>query len=130
MSGTRSRSCSPHTVTLSIYLIILPLSLQQGREFFIRFLGYNKTDTRRSNQYPTTSTYHLHDGLKLTFALHQASFCRLNNFNSPKFNKGKAFPLQAWSGPEGSRKLSFPDFMTTAKDGGEVVSLTHWPPLP
>ena len=24
--------------------------------------------------------------------------------------KGKAVPLQAWSGPEGSRKLRFPDF--------------------
>jgi hypothetical protein len=44
--------------------------------------------------------------------------------------KGKAVPLQAWSGPEGSRKLSFPDFMTTAQDGGKVVSLTHRPPLP
>ena len=44
--------------------------------------------------------------------------------------KGKAVPLQAWSGPEGSRKLRFPDFMTTAQDGGKVVSLTHWPPLP
>jgi len=42
----------------------------------------------------------------------------------------KAVPLQAWSGPEGSRKLRFPDFMTTAQDGGKVVSLTHWPPLP
>jgi len=42
--------------------------------------------------------------------------------------KGKAVPLQAWSGPEGSRKLRFPDFMTTAKDGGKV-SLTHRPPL-
>jgi len=42
---------------------------------------------------------------------------------------GKAVPLQAWSGPEGSRKLRFPDFMTTAQDGGEV-SLTHRPPLP
>jgi hypothetical protein len=28
--------------------------------------------------------------------------------------KGKAVPLQAWSGPEDSRKLRFPDFMTTA----------------
>jgi len=28
--------------------------------------------------------------------------------------KGKSVPLQAWSGPEGSRKLRFPDFMTTA----------------
>jgi len=27
---------------------------------------------------------------------------------------GKAVLLQAWSGPEGSRKLRFPDFMTTA----------------
>jgi hypothetical protein len=27
--------------------------------------------------------------------------------------KGKAGPLQAWSGPEGSRKLRFPDFLTT-----------------
>jgi hypothetical protein len=39
-------------------------------------------------------------------------------------------PLQAWSGPEGSRKLRFPDYMTTAQDGGNVVGLTHRPPLP
>ena len=45
-------------------------------------------------------------------------------------SKGKAVPLQARSGPEGSRKLRFPDFMTTAQDGGKVVSLTHRPPLP
>jgi len=44
--------------------------------------------------------------------------------------KGKAIPLQAWTGPEGSRKLRFPDFMITAQDGGKVVSLTHRPPLP
>ena len=44
--------------------------------------------------------------------------------------KGKAVPLQAWTGPEGSRKLRFPDFMTTAQDGGKVVSLTHRPRLP
>ena len=42
----------------------------------------------------------------------------------------KAVPLQTWSGPEGSRKLRFPDFVTTAQDGGKVVSLTHRPPLP
>ena len=44
--------------------------------------------------------------------------------------KDKAVPLQAWSGPEGSRKLRFPDFMTMAQDGGKVVSLMHRPPLP
>ena len=42
--------------------------------------------------------------------------------------KGKAVMLQAWSGPEGSRKLRFPDFMTRAEDGGKV-RLTHRPPL-
>jgi hypothetical protein len=26
--------------------------------------------------------------------------------------KGKAIPLQAWTGPEGSRRLRFPDFKT------------------
>jgi hypothetical protein len=45
-------------------------------------------------------------------------------------NKGKAVPLQAWSGPEGSRKLRFPDYMTTAQDCGKVFSLMHRPPLP
>ena len=44
--------------------------------------------------------------------------------------KGKAVPLQAWSGPEGSRRLMFPAYMTTAQDGGKVVSPTHRPPLP
>jgi len=42
----------------------------------------------------------------------------------------KAIPLQSWSGPEGSRMLTFPDFVTTAQDGGKVVNLTHRPPLP
>ena len=45
------------------------------------------------------------------------------------YSTGKAVPLQAWSGPEVSSKLRFPDFMTSAQDGGKVVSLTHWPPL-
>ena len=44
--------------------------------------------------------------------------------------KGKAVPLEALSGTEGSRKLRFPDFVTTAQDVGKIVSLTHWPPLP
>jgi hypothetical protein len=44
--------------------------------------------------------------------------------------KGKAVPLQAWGGPEGSRKLRFPDFLKTAQDGGKVISLTHRSHLP
>ena len=57
-----------------------------------------------------------------------------NNAAKPLYtvteSKGKTTPLEAWGGPEGSRKLRFPDFMTTEHDGGKVVSLTHRPPLP
>ena len=35
----------------------------------------------------------------------------------------KSVPLQAWSGPEGSRKLRFPDFMTTAQIDGRLSAL-------
>ena len=44
--------------------------------------------------------------------------------------KGKAVPLQARRGPESSRNLRFPNFVTTAHDGGKVVSPRHRPPLP
>jgi len=44
--------------------------------------------------------------------------------------KGKSVPLQAWSGPEVSKKLRFPDFVKTAQDGGKFLSLTHRPLLP
>jgi hypothetical protein len=61
--------------------------------------------------------------------------CKIGRFRLPVRlltleGKVQAVQLQAWSGPEGSRKLRFPDFMTTAHDGDEVVSLTHRPPLP
>ena len=36
---------------------------------------------------------------------------------------GKSAPLKAWSSPDVSRKLRFPDFMTTTQDGGKVVTL-------
>jgi hypothetical protein len=55
---------------------------------------------------------------------------KLNRCTQWTNKDGKAVPLQAWSGPEVSRKLRFPDFMTMAQDGGKVVSLTHRPPLP
>ena len=40
-----------------------------------------------------------------------------------KVKKGKAVPLQAWTSPEGSRKLRFPDFMTMAQHGGRLSAL-------
>jgi len=42
--------------------------------------------------------------------------------NSGKKGTGKAVPLQAWSGTEGSRKLRFPDFVTT-QDGCRLSAL-------
>jgi len=36
---------------------------------------------------------------------------------------GKAVPLQAWTGPEGSGKLRFPDFVTAAQDGCRLSAL-------
>ena len=44
--------------------------------------------------------------------------------------KGKEVLLQAWCGPEGSRKLRFSDYMTTAQDGSKVVSPMQRLPLP
>ena len=40
-----------------------------------------------------------------------------------EMSKGKAVPLQAWTGPEVSRKLRLPDFLTTARDGGRLSAL-------
>jgi len=44
--------------------------------------------------------------------------------------KGKAIPLEAWTGPEGSRRFRIPIIRQSGPEGGEVVSLTHWPPIP
>ena len=55
--------------------------------------------------------------------------CRCATLPLRIWSNGKAVPLQVWSGPECSRKLRFPDFMTPAQDSGKVVSLTHRPPL-
>jgi hypothetical protein len=67
----------------------------------------------------------------LDFKFKFSPCCKCSKLSYPKESLlRKAVPLQAWSGPEGSRKLRFPDFMTTAQDGGKVISLTHRPPLP
>jgi len=64
----------------------------------------------------------------------QRKMVKMDNLNPERFcksvKKGKWVPLQTWSVPKGSRKLRFSDFVTTAQDGGKVVSLTHRPPLP
>ena len=39
------------------------------------------------------------------------------------YSKGKSVPLQAWTGPKSSRKLRFPDYVTTAQDGSRLSAL-------
>jgi hypothetical protein len=41
------------------------------------------------------------------------------------YQKGKAVPLQAWSDPEGSRNLMFPDFMTKVKQSSYRPGVTQ-----
>jgi len=41
----------------------------------------------------------------------------------------KAIPVQAWTGPEGSRRLSFQVSRREVHEGGKVVSPRHRPPL-
>jgi len=63
-------------------------------------------------------TYHIRENnqliLKFRIKLNPHISTRLENNLPPdtakKKGKGKAVPLQAWSGPEGSRKLRFPDY--------------------
>jgi hypothetical protein len=42
--------------------------------------------------------------------LHQVSPKYDNTFRNKGKKKGKAVPLQAWTDPEGSRRLRLPDF--------------------
>jgi len=79
----------------------------------------------------TRSTQNLYINVCVWFTL-QKILAVKDSFHHDLLNilKGKSVPLQAWSGPEGSRKLRFPYFKKTAQDGGKVVGLTHRPPLP
>jgi hypothetical protein len=54
-------------------------------------------------------------------------FVVCHTYNRSK--KGKAIPLLALTGPEGSRKLRLLDLRQSAHEVGKVVSPTHRPPL-
>jgi len=88
--------------------------------------GGNRSNTSINQRRAFTSSspqmYHRYRAF-----LYEPSSNKIIRYNL--LRQGKAVPLQAGSDPEGSRKLKFPDFVTTAQDGGKVVSLTHRPPL-
>jgi len=45
------------------------------------------------------------------FGLHAGNI-KFSIQNKELISKGKAIPLQVWTGPEGSRRLRLPDFKT------------------
>ena len=47
-----------------------------------------------------------------------------------KYYKGKAVPLQSWTGPEGLEVWGSQISRQSAHEGGKVVSPTHRQPLP
>jgi len=97
----------------------------------VQYLGpvpWSSTIVQYHGPVPWSSTMvQYHGPVPLVKILSQECFW---NYKYLYLKKCKSVPLRVWSGPEGSRKLRFPDFMTTTQDGGKVVSLTHWPPLP
>jgi len=80
-----------------------------------------------------------------TFGLHIAQYwTQLKYYNVPirhilrddetsarsEYVNEKTVLLQAQRGPEGSRKLRFPDFVTTAQNGGRLSALRTGPLYP
>jgi hypothetical protein len=58
-------------------------------------------------------THQHHNTLSIQhWGMHSFQFCTQLPYimHSPYTGKGKAIPLQAWTGPEGSRRLRLPDF--------------------
>jgi hypothetical protein len=46
-----------------------------------------------------------------------------SNQSLTEMSKGKTVPLQAWTGPQGSRRLRSSDFLTSAHEGGRLSAL-------
>jgi hypothetical protein len=86
----------------------------------------NKTKIRKQEVYNISQNLHEE---KTDDAEYTHTFIPASKGKGKGQGQGKAVPLQVWSGPEGSRKLRFPDYMTTAQKGDKFVSLTHRLPL-
>jgi hypothetical protein len=72
-----------------------------------------------TNAYLPASAQHTHTYRAVSFetdGITMDSVHKVRN-RSPAFLNSKKQSLQAKKGPGGSRKLSFPPFMTTAQDG-------------
>jgi len=92
----------------------------------VGFIAVSRTTEKENSRYVCVSGRDaaFNTGIQTTLpiVLHGCETWSLKHWRR-NIGKGKAVPLQAWSGPEGSRKLRFPDFMTTAQNGGKVSAL-------
>ena len=81
-----------------------------------KFLIYFSSNIRQTNE--ITCTKHIRNIFLCKLYLTTHFIHNLNQketelrLHVPVKGKGKAIPLQAWTGPEGSRRLGFPDFKT------------------
>jgi len=57
------------------------------------------------------------------FISHMFCFKECDTLCTIHKGKRKVASLQAWTGPEGSRKLRLPDLVTTAQDDGRLSAL-------
>ena len=64
----------------------------------------------RNNTHQTTRCHNLED--------HSTNLHGRENLHSYTPQKGKAIPLQAWTGPEGSKRLRIPDF--------KIIGIRRW----
>ena len=73
-------------------------------------------DSEDNNSWSFTYTFRFVFGVELRFirisSLFGSSFYLFTFIDLKVKGKGKAIPLQAWRGPEGSRRLRLPDFKT------------------
>ena len=88
-------TCSPIHYSLIITRVIIPL-------FAVKCLV--EYDALLSGSYIPTLGF---PGIRCVFHLSWGQVYSLFVWNVRKTSKGKAVPLQAWSGPEGSRMLRF-----------------------
>ena len=65
---------------------------------------------------PTIDQPHWHISADFHLSYYRILLCKMKKSSQPEFTSwfpfGKAIPLQAWTGLEGSRRLRLPDFKT------------------
>ena len=130
MITTKLTRFAAHKVRISKKLISMVAETQRKRNWLQKYTALHYWPTSNYQQFKACT-----DNSRYTGSTNPSNWSRdmtekvLCSLRTVK-GKGKSVPLQAWSGPEGSRKLKFPDFMSTAQEGGKVVSLTHRLHLP